>query len=39
MTGVAERSELQHEDAVLRFGLHWGATATSGGSPRLGAAR
>jgi len=27
---VAERSELQPEEVVLRFGLHWGATAFIG---------
>jgi class 3 adenylate cyclase len=26
IAGVAERSELQPEDVVLRFGLHWGST-------------
>ncbi len=30
MAGVAARSELEHDDAVLRFGLHWGATAYVG---------
>jgi class 3 adenylate cyclase len=36
MSGVAARSELEPEDLVMRFGLHWGATlyvgqiATSG---------
>ena len=27
MAGVAARSQLEQSDAVLRFGLHWGATA------------
>lgn len=30
MAGVAARSELEHDDAVLRFGLHWGSTAYVG---------
>jgi class 3 adenylate cyclase len=30
MAGVAERSGLEHDDAVLRFGLHWGSTAYVG---------
>jgi class 3 adenylate cyclase len=30
MAGVAARSELEHDDGVLRFGLHWGATAYVG---------
>jgi class 3 adenylate cyclase len=30
MADVAARSELEPEDAVLRFGLHWGATAYVG---------
>jgi class 3 adenylate cyclase len=30
MTGVAARSELEPDDAVLRFGLHWGSTANVG---------
>ena len=27
MAGVAARSELEPDDAVLRFGLHWGSSA------------
>jgi class 3 adenylate cyclase len=30
MAGVAARSELEDDDAVLRFGLHWGSTAYVG---------
>jgi class 3 adenylate cyclase len=30
MAGVATRSQLEHGDAVLRFGLHWGSTAYVG---------
>jgi hypothetical protein len=39
MASVAARSELEHDDAVLRFGLHWGRPPMSGGSQRPGAAR
>ena len=30
MADVAARSELEHHDVVLRFGLHWGSTVYVG---------
>ncbi len=39
MVEVAARSELEPEDLVMRFGLHWGRPCTSGRSPRAAARR